>query len=143
MQTNNELDLMHADSLKKAEEAVKILLENKGLNVTLFDVRGQTSVTDFYVNVTGRSSTNVLALADIVVDKLEERGVKPLHTEGRSGNAWILVDYADVIINVFDKASREFYNFDNHLPKECCVDISPLIAEVDKKYEINLGKKED
>ena len=143
MQTNNEFDLTHADSQKIAEEAVKILLENKGLNVALFDVRGQTSVTDFYINVTGRSSTNVLALADYVVDKLEERGVTPLHTEGRSGNAWILVDYTDVIINVFDKASREFYNFDNHLPKESAVDISPLIAEVDKKFETNLSKKED
>ena len=137
MQTNNILDLTDADSLTIAEEAVKILLEKKGINVALFDVRGQTSVTDFYVNVTGRSSTNVLALADNVVDELEKRGVSPQHTEGRSGNAWILVDYTNVIINVFDKASREFYNFDKHLPSESAVDISPLIAEVDKKFEIN------
>ncbi len=137
MQTNNELDLAQADSLTLAEEAVKILLEKKGINVALFDVRGITSVTDFYINVTGRSSTNVLALADNVIDELEKRGVAPQHTEGRSGNAWILVDYTDVIINVFDKPSREFYNFDNHLPKESVVDITPLIAEVDKKFEIN------
>ena len=119
-----------------AREAVKILLEKKGIAVALFDVREKSSVTDYYINVTGRSSSQVAALADDVDVKLSELGRSPLRTEGKRGNGWILVDFGDVIINVFDRASREFYNLDRHFPEESRVDISDLVAEVDKKFEI-------
>lgn len=130
-------DLKNADSGVLAREAVKILLEKKAIDVKLFFVKEHTSVTDFYINATGRSSTQVAALADDVADLISERGRDTLRIEGRSGNAWILVDYGDVIVNVFDKPSREFYSFDRHLPAESELDISELVAEVDKKFEIN------
>ena len=136
MENNKVLDLKGAESLTLASEVVKILLEKKALDVKMFNVTGKTSVTDFYVNATGRSSTQVAALTDEVSELVKERGREPLHIEGRQGNAWLLVDYGDVIVNVFDKPSREFYNFDRHLPEECEVDISSLVAEVDKKYEL-------
>jgi len=124
------------DSLSLAREAAKVLLEKKAVNVTLFDVREKTSVTDFYVNATGRSSTQVASLADDVADTMEEMGRRALRVEGRSGNSWLLVDFGDVIVNVFDRPSREFYNFDKHLPEDSVVDISDLVAEVDKKFDI-------
>ncbi len=136
---NNELK--NADAGVLANEAVKVLLEKKAKDVRLFDVTGKTSVTDFYVNATGRSSMQVAALADYVSDLLGERGRDPLRTEGRAGNAWILVDYGDVIVNIFDKASREFYSFDRHLPEDSELDITALIEEVDKKFEFNKAEE--
>ena len=133
----NIKDLRNADSGEVAREAVKLLLEKKGINVTLFDVREKSSVTDFYVNVTGRSGSNVAALADDVDVKLSEMGRSPLRIEGRRGNTWILVDFGDVIVNVFDRASRDFYNLDRHLPEGSHLDISELVAEVDAKFDIN------
>lgn len=133
----NIKDLRNADSGEVAREAVKILLEKKGIKVALFDVREKSSVTDFYVNVTGRSGSNVAALADDVDVKLSERGRAPLRIEGRRGNSWILVDFGDVIVNVFDRESREFYNLDRHLPEGSQLDISELVAEVDAKFELN------
>ena len=130
-------DLLNCDSETLAREAVKILLEKKAKNVTLFDVREKSSVTDFYINATGRSSTQVASLADEVDSKLSERGRAALRTEGRRGNSWILVDFGDVIINVFDRESRDFYNLDRHFPQDSQLDISDLVAEVDKKFEIN------
>lgn len=130
-------DLLNVDSGTLAREAVKILLEKKAINVCLFDVREKSSITDYYVNVTGRSSTQVASLADEVDSKLSERGRASLRTEGRRGNSWILVDFGDVIINVFDRDSREFYNLDRHLPEGSQVDISDLVAEVDAKFDIN------
>ena len=130
-------DLLGCESGTLAREAVKILIERKAIDVKLFDVREKSSVTDFYINVTGRSTTNVAALADEVDAKLSERGRSPLRTEGRRGNSWILVDFGDVIINVFDRASREFYNLDRHFPNESLLDISYLVAEVDAKIDIN------
>lgn len=134
---NKNLELKNADSELLAKEAVKILLEKKALDVKLFDVRDITSVTDFYVNATGRSSTQVASLADDVSDLIAERGRAALRVEGRQGNSWLLVDFGDVIINVFDKPSREFYSFDRHLPPEREVDITDLVTLVDKKFEIN------
>ena len=130
-------ELKNADSGILAREAVKVLLEKKALDVRLFDVREKTSVTDFYVNATGRSSMQVSALADYVDDLISERGREPLRIEGRGGNAWILVDYGDVIVNVFDKQSREFYNLDRHLPEDSEQDIAELVSEVDKKIKLN------
>ena len=132
---DNTFNINDAGTL--AREAVKVLIEKKALDVKLFDVRDKTSVTDFYVNATGRSSTQVAALADDVDEKLSELGRTPLRIEGRAGREWLLVDFGDVIVNVFDKNSREFYNFDRHLPEDSQLDISELVAEVDRKFDIN------
>ena len=103
----------------------------------MYDVREKSSVTDFYINATGRSTTNVAALADDINVLLAKRGKNAIRTEGKRGGTWILVDFGDVIVNVFDKESREFYNLDRHLPEGSAVDISDLVSEVDAKFDIN------
>ena len=128
----NELENASAEELAKA--IVKILIEKKGDKVSLFDVREKTAVTDFYVNVTGRSSTHVASLADEVDYLIGLKGRNSARIEGRQGNSWILVDYLDVIVNVFDKEAREFYNFERLLPQGSEVDISDIIKEVDDKF---------
>ena len=134
--------LINADSSVVARAAAFVLIEKKAINVKMYNVGEESPITDFYVNATGRSSTNVASLADEVAYKLGLLGREALRVEGRSGNSWILVDYGDVIVNIFDRESREFYNFDRLLPEASAVDISDVIEEVDKKYEIN-NKKED
>ena len=136
MQTENKVQINLDDSTTLAREAVKILLEKKGSAVSLFDVRESSSLTDYYINATGRSSTHVASLADDVAYLLEERGRSALRVEGKRGNSWILVDFGDVIVNVFDKQSREFYNLDRHFSEENRVDISELVLEVDKKLGV-------
>ena len=136
MENLKSLDLANVDSRCLASEAVKILLEKKGLDVKLYDVRGKSSVTDFYVNATGRSTTQVGALADDVVDLIAERGRDALRVEGRRDNNWLLVDFGDVIVNVFDPETRKFYDFDRHLPADSQLDISDLLREVDEKFDL-------
>lgn len=137
MENEKTWDLVGASSEQIAREAVKILLEKKAKDVKLFYVKEHTSVTDYYVNATGRSALNVGALSDDVDRLLGERGCKPLRVEGKQGRAWILVDYGDVIVNVFDRESRDFYSLDRHLPAESEQDISDLLAEVDLKFANN------
>ena len=137
MQTEKTTELEKVSSEVLAKEIVKVLIEKKGIEVTLFDVRETTSVTDFYVNVTGRSSTHVGSLADDVAYMIGLRGRDPERIEGKRGATWILVDYMDVIVNVFDKESRSFYNFERLLPQEGRIDISPLEKEVDEKMQTN------
>ena len=89
------------------------------------------------MNVTGRSLTHVAALADNLADAFSQRGADPLRIEGKRGNSWILVDYGDVIVNIFDKESRTFYNFDRLLPAECELGIEDLVKAVDDKFDIS------
>ena len=124
------------DSKVLAEEATKILLEKQSLDVRLYDVRENENITDFYLNVTGKSQMHVSSLADELCDTLAALGRAALRVEGRNSGTWVLVDYGDLIVNVFDKASREFYNLDRLMPKEASLDIEPLIKEVDAKFEI-------
>ncbi|MBQ4071647.1 MAG: ribosome silencing factor [Clostridia bacterium] len=125
-----------SDTASIARRAVSILIEKKALDVRLYEVGEDNPLTDFYVNATGRSHTQVGALADELVDKLIEVGVNPLRVEGRRGDAWILVDYGGVIVNVFDRESREFYNLDRLMPQESIRDISDIVKEVDEKLSI-------
>ena len=134
---NNDLrtnELVNASAEQLAREIAKILIEKKGINVEIYDVREKTSVTDFYVNVTGRSSTHVASLADEVDYLIGLKGRNSERIEGRQGNYWILVDYLEVIGNVFDKEAREFYNFGRLMPEGSKVDIDDIIKEVDEKY---------
>ena len=139
MDKTNELSSV--DSRVLAEEAVKVLLEKLAKNVQLFDVREHTSITDFYVNATGKSSTHVASLADDVVDNFEKRGMSAYRVEGRGGNSWLLVDFGSVIVNVFDAESREMYNFERILPADSLCGIDDLVAEVDAKFDIQKKKE--
>ncbi len=130
-------DLGHTDSLTLARAAARRLLERKAGAVAMYRVSDVTTVTDYYINATGRSSTQVGALADDVAEALALRGRDALRMEGRAGGAWVLVDYGDVIVNVFDPPSRELYPLDRLFPAECAVDISDLVKEVDETFDIN------
>jgi len=134
-------ELNGADGELLAKEAVKLLIEKLALDVTMYNVTEHTSITDYYVNATGRSATHVASLADDVADSFEMRGYEALRIEGKKGNSWILVDFGTLIVNIFDSEGRSFYNFDRLLPSECKKDIDALIEEVDKKF--NLDKKDN
>jgi ribosome-associated protein len=129
-------DLKDATSAALAEAIIALLLEKKGRNLTAYFVGEENAITDYYINVTATSSTAVLALADEVDEKMSLRGKRPYRVEGRSGASWVLVDFADVIVNVFDAQSREFYDLDRLLPSDRLVDIAPIKEKVDEKFSL-------
>ena len=132
MENRNNL-LKNATSLQVAEAAVKSLLKMKGNAVRLFCVKETSSVTDYYITVTGRSKTQVASLAEEVVYQLELSGRDAARVEGKRGDSWILVDYIDVIVQVFDSESRSFYDFDRLLAEAEEIDISHIEAELDSE----------
>ncbi len=96
-----------------ADLAANVLDNKKGMDVSLLAVGDQTILADYFVLATGTSGTHVRALADEVEFKLrEELGVEPSHIEGASGNAWTLLDYGSVVINIFTAQAREFYKLE-------------------------------
>ena len=127
---------LKASSELLAHTAARVLIEKKALDVRLYCVGQNSSVTDYFLNVTGRSVTQVASLVDYLIDELEKRGVSPLRVEGKRGTTWFLVDFGDLIVNIFDRPSREFYNFDHLLPEDSAVSVEEDIRAVDEKLSL-------
>lgn len=98
---------MNALDLQKL--TVESLEDLKGKDIVVLDVSDRTTVTDWMIVVTGTSQRHVKSLANEVVEKSKEAGVRPLGLEGESDGNWILVDLGDVLAHVMTEDSREFY----------------------------------
>ena len=134
---NENVNLKVAEPSVIAKAAVAVLIEKKALDVRLFEVGEENPMTDFYVNATGRSVNQVAALSDMLAEKLAEYGIDDAKIEGKRGNSWILIDCGVVIVNIFDKESRTFYNLDRLMPEGTEREISAVIKYVDDKMKIN------
>ena len=91
--------------------AANAVNDKKAKNLFAVEVGEITVLAEYLLMATATSSTHVRALADEVEDKLSKLGVEPHHIEGRS-TGWVLLDYDEVIIHIFNKESREFYGLD-------------------------------
>ena len=96
-----------------AQAIVAILDEKQARRIKLLEVENQTSLTNYFVICEGRSSTHINALGDELTDRLEKVGVPPLHAEGYDTGNWVALDYASVIVHIFDRSTREFYNLEH------------------------------
>lgn len=86
--------------------------ETKAHDITILDVRGQTIVTDFFVICSGTSTTHIQAIAQNVVGHLRVDARRRAKPEGDSESLWIVLDYSDVILHVFDEVTRDFYDLE-------------------------------
>ena len=77
--------------------------------MTILDLRGLTTYTDFFVLSTATSDTHAGGVAEVVSERLLELGIKPWHVEGDRGANWLLLDYVDVVVHVFLAEARQFY----------------------------------
>ena len=91
---------------------LETLEEKKGLKISVIDVQGKTSITDYMVLVTGTSGRHVKSLADYVDIKVKENGFRPLGIEGKEGSEWVLLDLGDIILHVMTAQMREFYQLE-------------------------------
>ena len=93
--------------------AADAIFSKKGTHITLLDIEELFVFSDVFVIATGTSRTHVQSLADHVEEKLRENvGVKPLRSEGRNEAEWVLLDYGDIVVHLFQAPSREFYGLE-------------------------------
>jgi ribosome-associated protein len=93
--------------------AINALDEMKGMDIVSMDVRTLTSITDYMVICTGRSSRQVKALAENVSVRAKEKNVSFVRTEGDNESEWVLVDLGDVVIHVMTADTRAFYSLED------------------------------
>lgn len=96
-----------------ARAAADAIYAKNGTDIVLLDVEKAFFLSDVFVIATGSSRINVQALADHVEERLKERyGVNPLRVEGRTEGEWVLVDFGDIIVHVFQAGPRDFYSLE-------------------------------
>ncbi|GLK91830.1 ribosomal silencing factor RsfS [Pseudomonas turukhanskensis] len=92
--------------------AVFALEDVKAQDITTIDVRGKTSITDFMVIASGTSNRHVKSLVDNVLEKVKEKGVRPLGSEGLDTGEWALLDLGDIVVHVMLPTARQFYDLE-------------------------------
>ncbi len=102
-----------SDSL--SEIVIKGIQEKKGKNIVSMNLKNiQNAVTDYFIICHGTSSTQVAAIADSIEFEVRTAaGIKPWHKEGFQNAEWILLDYADVVVHVFQEKIRDFYQIES------------------------------
>ena len=116
-------------SLEMVHEAVRALDAKKGKDIKVLTIGDVTVVADYFVICTAGSTTQIKTLSDEVQKKLAEQGEEPLHVEGYRSGGWLLVDYGCIVVHLFLKETREFYNLERLWSDAPEVDVSGLITE--------------
>ncbi|MDE6557517.1 MAG: ribosome silencing factor [Clostridia bacterium] len=100
-------------SKEKALQICKFLSDKKGYGIVYIDVESKTSLCDYFIICSGHSSTQVKSLAENLEEKMEkEFALPPRRKEGVREGRWAVLDYADVIVHIFNDEERDFYHLE-------------------------------
>lgn len=104
--------LEEADAKELAEAIAEVLDSKKGFDIEVVYVADKTVLAEYFVICSGNTSTHIKSLVDETEYKIGLRDVTPYHVEGKDNNAWIVMDYSNVLVHVFTREAREFYNLE-------------------------------
>lgn len=97
---------------KKAVLAARCLEGKKASEIIVLEISAITSIADYFVIATGDSKRQIKACADHIDESLSKKGEKAHHVEGVVNLEWVLMDYGDVIVNIFDNEARLYYGLE-------------------------------
>ena len=104
--------LKGADSLDLAREIARVLDNKRGHDIKILHVEDKTVLADYFVLCTANSNTHIKSLIGDLEYRMDLRGLDNHHVEGRDNGTWVIADYYHVIVHVFSREAREFYNLD-------------------------------
>ena len=105
---------MSTESTEKmmAQIACKAIDDKKGQDIKVMDIHNVSVIADYFVIASGTNSNQVQAIVDNVEEQLGRAGFEAKQIEGNRNSSWILMDYGDVIVHVFDEENRLFYDLE-------------------------------
>jgi len=125
------------ESKKLAEKISGLIFEKKGYDVKILNLVRLAAFADFFVICSADSDTQVKAISDEVEKKLRDEGIKTSHREGYNSLNWVLLDYFDVVVHIFKKESRAFYNLEKLWGDAIITEVKdPSQAKIETKTEV-------
>ena len=104
---------MNISNQKKIIKIISNLIQDKrGFDITIINVSKLSTLTDYFILCTGDSEPQIKAIVKHIKDGLSKENIKPLHIEGTENLNWVLLDYIDIVINIFNPQMRDYYNIE-------------------------------
>ncbi len=110
MEATNPTPLL--DSQARVREAVAAAEDRKAVDLRVLHLEKVSDFTDYFLICSGTSERQVQAIADAVQERMREERVRPLHVEGYNRGQWVLLDYGDFVVHVFQEEPRRFYSLE-------------------------------
>lgn len=101
------------ESARRLLLCINAVLQKKANNIIALNVKEISSFTDYMLICSGTTDRQVKAVADSIQEYLRKENIRPLGVEGEANSLWILLDYDDVVISVFQEETRAFYGLEN------------------------------
>jgi ribosome-associated protein len=117
------------EAIEAATTAARAIAYNNGEDVVMLDLAPLLVVTDVFVIASGTSRRHVNTLVDEAESALREIGRKPIRREGTDHGQWVLLDYGDVVVHVFDKETRAYYDLARLWADASHIDVVPSSSE--------------
>ena len=90
----------------------KLALSKKAIDVRILNLKKLSDVSDYFIICSGEVGQHVKAITDTIKEGLNEKGIKPWHTEGYGSTNWIILDFISVVVHVFTRETREYYDLE-------------------------------
>ena len=137
--TDNPVLLAPGEIFEATETALRIAIEQKGLDPRGLDLRGITDITDYFVIVSGTSDRHVKGIAEKIKDGLAMLGHRPLGQKGSPEACdWILLDYGDLVVHVFYEPIRQYYEFDSLWKQGHVLALDPELESQSRKLRTGM-----
>lgn len=104
--------MIELENQQLAQKIAELCFNKKGYDVKIIDLRNVALFADYFVICSADSDTQVKAIADDIDEKLKEQGIRCWHKEGYKALQWVLLDYVDIVVHIFKKEAREYYNLE-------------------------------
>ncbi len=95
-----------------ANRIIELARDKKGQQIVLMDISELSDFADYFVIISGDSSIQIKAITDHIEEGMRKKGIRPYQKEGYQTLKWVLMDYVDVVVHVFNKEAREFYSIE-------------------------------
>jgi len=118
------------EALKIAARAVD---DKKAQDIVALDISGVASFADYFLLCSGDSTRQIQAIANEVEEKLAAAGYRPAHVEGYANAEWVLLDYMDMVVHVFSRKAREYYDLERLWRDARSIDVAPLLEPAGKE----------
>ena len=111
---------------------IKTLDNKKAESIKAIKITDLTILADYFVIANGTSTTHTKTLSEEVEYQLSQNGVEPNRTEGYNGSSWVILDYGDIVVHVFYKETRDYYQLERLWADGEKIDIERFLTEGDQ-----------